>query len=189
MKSDVKRAAQAIKSSKAIVITAGAGMGVDSGLPDFRGPEGFWKAYPPLKKLGLTLPETSTPRWFANDPHFAWGFFGHRYNLYHSAQPHKGFSILRKWGESKEFGYFVFTSNVDGHFQKAGFLEDRIVECHGSIHFLQKVDGKGGIWPTPDDFQITVDANTLKAGDPLPQGPPGMCLHEFMKQFLLCFCT
>ena len=94
---DLRRAAKAIKESKAIVITAGAGMGVDSGLPDFRGPEGFWRAYPPLQKLGLTLPEMSTPRWFSSDSNFAWGFFGHRYNLYHNTQPHKGFSILRKW--------------------------------------------------------------------------------------------
>jgi NAD-dependent SIR2 family protein deacetylase len=36
-----------------VVIGAGAGMGVDSGLPDFRGPDGFWKAYPPYRHLGL----------------------------------------------------------------------------------------------------------------------------------------
>jgi len=169
---DLKRAAQVVKESKAIVITAGAGIGVDSGLPDFRGPEGFWKAYPPLKKLGLTLPETSTPRWFDNDPQFAWGFFGHRLNLYRNTQPHRGFSILRKWGESKKSGYFIFTSNVDGHFQKAGFSEDNVVECHGSINFLQKVDGRGAIWPTPSNFKIIVDEDTLKADGPLPRGPP-----------------
>ena len=177
---DLKRAAQVVKESKAIVITAGAGIGVDSGLPDFRGPEGFWKAYPPLKKLGLTLPETSTPRWFDSDPHFAWGFFGHRLNLYRNTQPHRGFSILRRWGESKESGYFIFTSNVDGQFQKAGFSEDKVVECHGSINFLQKVDGRGDIWPTPSHFHVIVDEATLKADGPLPRGPPGShsCLSE-----------
>ena len=61
-------AARAIQHAKAIVITAGAGMGVDSGLPDFRGPEGFWRAYPPLKERGLTLPQVSTPAWFRERP-------------------------------------------------------------------------------------------------------------------------
>ena len=171
---DLKRAADAINDAKAIVITAGAGMGVDSGLPDFRGPEGFWRAYPPLKRLGLTLPEMSTPLWFKTDPRFAWGFFGHRFNLYRKTHPHKGFSILKKWAEEKEFGYFVFTSNVDGHFQKSGFLEERIVECHGSINYLQNVDGSGGIWPAVDDFHILVDEGTLQAQGPLPKGPPGL---------------
>lgn len=171
---DLKRAAQSIKNTKSIIITAGAGMGVDSGLPDFRGPEGFWKAYPPLMKLGLTLPETSTPSWFTRDPHFAWGFFGHRFHLYRNTQPHKGFSLLKKWCQSKEGNYFIFTSNVDGHFQKAGFSEEKIVECHGSINYLQEVNGSGDIWPAPKDFNVIVDEKTLHAKDPLPHGPPGL---------------
>ena len=42
-------AAEAVRCADALLIGAGAGMGVDSGLPDFRGPEGFWKAYPPFR--------------------------------------------------------------------------------------------------------------------------------------------
>ena len=45
----VQRAASAIRGAKAILIGAGAGMGVDSGLPDFRGNQGFWNAYPPYR--------------------------------------------------------------------------------------------------------------------------------------------
>jgi NAD-dependent SIR2 family protein deacetylase len=48
MTPDIHRAAEAIHAADALLITAGAGMGVDSGLPDFRGNEGFWKAYPVL---------------------------------------------------------------------------------------------------------------------------------------------
>src|SRR5262245_5286806 len=51
----ISEAAAAIRSAEALLIGAGAGMGVDSGLPDFRGNEGFWKAYPPLRKLGLSF--------------------------------------------------------------------------------------------------------------------------------------
>ena len=128
-----------------------------------RGPEGFWKAYPPLKEKGIVLERMSTPHWFETDPKFAWGFFGHRYNLYQKTTPHNGFNILRKWGESKERGYFVFTSNVDGQFQKAGFSEDRILECHGSINFMQCCQPMEHteIWPVPEDTAYDVDVEDL----------------------------
>ncbi|XP_057300838.1 NAD-dependent protein deacylase-like [Hydractinia symbiolongicarpus] len=178
MKLNFQRAASVIKNAKALIITAGAGMGVDSGLPDFRGPEGFWKAYPPIKQRRLTLPEMSTPSWFESDPQFAWGFFGHRLLLYRNTQPHHGFQILKKWGEKKEFGYFVYTSNVDGHFQKAGFSEERVVECHGSIHFMQPTKSYNYIWPTPEDLEFVIDNRTLKAQPPLPTGPPGLPIEK-----------
>ena len=57
----LQAAASAIRDANTLVITAGAGMGVDSGLPDFRGKEGFWKAYPPLKKLGVSYAGISNP--------------------------------------------------------------------------------------------------------------------------------
>ncbi|XP_057300837.1 NAD-dependent protein deacylase-like [Hydractinia symbiolongicarpus] len=169
----IKQAASAIKNAKALLITTGAGMGVDSGLPDYRGPEGLWKAYPPIKERGLTLPEMSTPSWFEDDPQFAWGFFGHRIKLYRTTQPHDGFEILKKWGEKMECGYFVYTSNVDGQFQKAGYDKYRIVECHGSLQFLQTINGDESIWATPEELDLVIDHKTLKAQPPLPTGPPG----------------
>src|SRR3982751_1480380 len=74
----LERAARAIRASEAIVIGAGAGMGVDSGLPDFRGGQGFWKAYPPYAELGLDFVLLANPRLFSTDPKLAWGFYGHR---------------------------------------------------------------------------------------------------------------
>src|SRR5262245_16873535 len=112
-------------------------MGVDSGLPDFRGDAGFWKAYPPFARLGLRFVDLASPRWFAEDPARAWGFYGHRLNLYRATAPHRGFDILLGWARDKPHGAFVFTSNVDGHFQKAGFDPARVVECHGAIETSQ----------------------------------------------------
>src|SRR5262245_11868002 len=86
-----------------------------SGLPDFRGNEGFWRAYPPFAKLGLSFVELANPRWFDDDPALAWGFYGHRYNLYTKTRPHEGFAILKRWADRPPHGAFVYTSNVDGH--------------------------------------------------------------------------
>ena len=66
--------ADALSHSEALLIGAGAGMGVDSGLPDFRGTSGFWKTYPPLQKLGIQFQEMANPRWFREDPQLACGF-------------------------------------------------------------------------------------------------------------------
>jgi NAD-dependent SIR2 family protein deacetylase len=165
----VRSAAEAVHSADALLIGAGAGMGVDSGLPDFRGDEGFWTAYPPFR--GRSFAEYSTPHWFQTDPALAWGFFGHRLNLYRARIPHEGFEILRRWGEARPEGCFVFTSNVDGHFQRAGFPEDRVLECHGSIHRLQCAAGcSATIWPA-DDLNVDVDETTIRCRSELPACP------------------
>jgi NAD-dependent SIR2 family protein deacetylase len=165
----IQRAAAAIRSADALLIGAGAGMGVDSGLPDFRGNEGFWTAYPPFR--GRRFAEMSTPHWFESDPELAWGFFGHRLNLYRAKSPHAGFIILRNWAQSMSKGYFVFTSNVDGHFQRAGFDAQRVLECHGSIHHLQCARPCcDEIWAA-DSLHIEVDEATIRATSELPHCP------------------
>ncbi|MBV5350352.1 NAD-dependent deacetylase, partial [bacterium] len=63
--SDIQRAAQVIAESESIIITAGAGMGVDSGLPDFRGSQGFWKVYPYYATLGLSFVDVASPELFS----------------------------------------------------------------------------------------------------------------------------
>ena len=151
------RAAAAIAAADAILIGAGAGMGVDSGLPDFRGPQGFWRAYPPYERLGLHFTAVANPRWFVEDPELAWGFYGHRMGLYRRTEPHEGFAILRRWADRMPRGGFVYTSNVDGHFHRAGFDPDRIVEVHGTIGAMQCMADCGvGIFPS-DPYEVAID--------------------------------
>lgn len=154
----IERAAALVAQADALVIAAGAGIGVDSGLPDFRGNAGFWKAYPALAAEGTAFTDIASPDAFATYPRRAWGFYGHRLALYRETVPHAGFGLLRKWQQAKEHGVFVFTSNVDGQFEQAGFEAARIDECHGSIHHLQCLEAcTGAIWPA-DGFTPVVDA-------------------------------
>ncbi|HEX8704140.1 MAG TPA: Sir2 family NAD-dependent protein deacetylase [Myxococcaceae bacterium] len=163
----LRRAAEVLRSAQALLIGAGAGMGVDSGLPDFRGTQGFWRAYPAYAKLGLDFASMANPQWFQKDPEFAWGFYGHRLGLYRSTLPHAGFGLLRGWASRMKHGAFVFTSNVDGQFQKAGFPEDRVCEVHGSIHHVQCLGDCEGITPaTP--YSVEVDPESFRARPPLP---------------------
>ncbi|MBN1959144.1 MAG: NAD-dependent deacetylase [Desulfuromonadales bacterium] len=144
-----------ISRASALVITAGAGMGVDSGLPDFRGDQGFWNAYPMYERLNLSFVAAANPEHFDQDPHFGWGFYGHRTNLYRRTVPHKGFHLLQEWIKQFKLDHFVVTSNVDGQFQKAGFSEQSILEVHGSIHHLQcTVPCSHDIWPNDEVYDI-----------------------------------
>jgi NAD-dependent SIR2 family protein deacetylase len=165
------RAAEAIAGSDAIFIGAGAGMGVDSGLPDFRGKEGFWRAYPPYERLGLDFVSLANPRWFASDPELAWGFYGHRMELYRRTDPHAGFAVLLRWAERMRKAGFVFTSNVDGHFQRSGFAPERMVEVHGSFAGMQCTNDCGvGIFPG-EEIRAEIDPETMRAVAPLPECP------------------
>lgn len=164
-----RQAAQAIRRARGVVITAGAGMGVDSGLPDFRGDHGFWQAYPMYQRLGLSFVAAANPAHFEDDPAFGWGFYGHRTNLYRATMPHRGFTLLREWIERFDLDSFVVTSNVDGQFQKAGFADDAIYEVHGSIHHLQCLSPcTSSIWENHEE--ISVDFATMRAGQ-IPRCP------------------
>jgi NAD-dependent SIR2 family protein deacetylase len=154
-----KRAAQAICEADGLLITAGAGMGVDSGLPDFRGTEGFWNAYPALGKRNIDFQSIASPQAFHEDPTLAWGFYGHRLNLYRKTVPHDGFRILREIAEKLPNGAFVATSNVDGQFQKAGFSEQRIYEVHGSIHRMRCLDDSCATWSAQTFFPKVDEVN------------------------------
>ena len=174
MAADYQRCAELIRQADGLLVTAGAGIGVDSGLPDFRGPQGFWGAYPALGRARIAFEQIANPAAFRSRPRLAWGFYGHRLQLYRRTLPHEGFQILRRIGDGLPHGCFVFTSNVDGQFQAAGFAAERISECHGSIHHLQCSDGcedeQCGIWPA-DDFAPELDEEQCLLTSDLPLCP------------------
>ena len=176
---NVRRVAELIAKADALLITAGAGMGVDSGLPDFRGKDGFWRAYPALGKRGISFEQMAQPSWFVEEPEMAWAFYGHRQQLYRETRPHEGFRMLLEWGRAMPAGYFVVTSNVDGQFQVADFLSARILEAHGNIHRHQCTTpccstiwyydhGKRRSDLVPD---LQIDVGEMRAAGRLPRCP------------------
>ena len=174
MEMEIRRAAAAIESAKAILVGAGAGMGVDSGLPDFRGSEGFWRAYPAFKHLGLSFSQLANPMWFKEDPRLAWGFYGHRMHLYRDTTPHEGFAALLRLAAGRPT--FAFTSNVDGQFERAGWDAGQVYEVHGSIHWLQcTAPCSDAVW-SADGVDVEVDERDFRAVGPLPECPRCGCV-------------
>jgi NAD-dependent SIR2 family protein deacetylase len=156
-------------------------MGVSSGLGTFRGiAAGVWP--PLLKHPELDFTDMSNPAWFRkaqgnSDKHdtanFGYAFWAYRYNAYTSSAPHHGYEIAKQWSQLKNVKYsFSFTSNIDGHWIKSGWDESSVIECHGSVHYMQCIDTcQKKIWDTNDALKLNVDPKTDCAIDHLPQCP------------------
>ena len=167
----VARAARLIAAADGLVITAGAGLGVDSGLPDFRGREGFWR---PIRRLPRPAsisrrppappPSGATPAWAGASTAIAWRSIG-------APAPTPGFKSCSALAAARPEGAFVFTSNVDGQFAQAGFASARICRCNGSIHHLQCVEPcSPRLWPA-DEVRPEVDEAACRLVSDLPLCP------------------
>jgi NAD-dependent SIR2 family protein deacetylase len=168
---NLSKAVEWLREADSLLITAGAGMGIDSGLPDYRGQDGFWRAYPALRSQNMSFERMASGNLFKVSPELAWGFYGHRLNLYRRTEPHRGFNILKRWGSRTARGVFVFTSNVDGHFQKSGLSEEQVFECHGTVNVLQCSHGCASSLWTAEGFEPEVDEEHCRLISPIPLCP------------------
>ena len=176
IKSSVTDTINAINNSDALLIIAGAGMGIDSGLPDYRGPNGLWNTWHPARELNLTYETLSTHQTFIDNPELAWGFQTYLTKLYHQLEPHDGDKLLLNIAK-KNFNnnYFVITSNVDSQFLKAGFNSKKLYEVHGTKRLWQCIDKKCNKNHYPWNMEIDklpkINEKTLRAIKPFPKCP------------------
>ena len=99
LKEAVSKSHQTIQDSTALLIVAGAGMGIDSGLPDYRVPNGLWNTWHPARELQMRYEDLSTHQLFESNPSLAWGFQSYLTRLYHELEPHQGYHLLLKMGQ------------------------------------------------------------------------------------------
>lgn len=99
-------------------------------------------------------------------------------DAYTGNRPHRGYDMMVNWAKTKpRWGAFSFTSNIDGHWEAAGFPADRINECHGSIRYWQCLDRNTSkhtkcqreVWPR-SEWKMEVDPAT-DCGLELPTCP------------------
>jgi len=109
-----------------VTVLTGAGISTDSGIPDFRGPQGVWTRDPQAQRL-FTLssymgdPEVRRRAWSSRREHPAW-----------TAEPnagHRALVELERAGRLKA----LITQNIDGLHQRAGTSPELVVEVHGSL--------------------------------------------------------
>ncbi|TXG99991.1 MAG: hypothetical protein E6R08_00730 [Nevskiaceae bacterium] len=170
----IELASVAVASATGLLITAGAGMSCDSGLPDYRGPGGIYRKCP---QTGVEYTLLSERGMFFTDPSLAWGHHASALRRYDNAHPHDGYRALLQIAHRLPQGYRVFTSNVDGLFQRAGFDRDLIVECHGSLRTLQCLDASCDTRGSTYDWPFVIDPETLRCVSPLPRCSCGHLLR------------
>ena len=127
----MKEIHEAFERADAVVVLAGAGMGVDAGIPDFRGVSGVWTS-----EKDTFIKFASGSAWDER-PLEAWNFYVGRFLNYSNTPPHRGYYALRELLERLNLPYFVVTSNVDRHFAKSGWDTQKIYEIHGSLEYTQ----------------------------------------------------
>ncbi len=110
-----------LKNAKKIVFVTGAGISQESGIPTFRGKDGFWRKYDPMKLATIDS--------FYDDPKLVWEWYEDRRKNILAASPnpgHKAIAELEKYSQ-----IVVLTQNIDGLHQRAG--STNVLELHGSI--------------------------------------------------------
>ena len=117
----IRRAAEAIKRSKTAIAFTGAGISVESGIPDFRSAGGLWEKYDPAIYASIDT--------FRTQPERCWEMIFDTLELTYAAKPNPGHIAL---AELEEMGYLkaVITQNIDNLHQRGG--SKRVIEYHGN---------------------------------------------------------
>jgi len=115
-----------IAKARRVVVLTGAGISTDSGIPDFRGPQGVWTKNPKAEKLSdiryyMSDPEVRRLSWQGRLEHTAW-----------SAQPNAGHRALVEL-ERRGKLHALITQNIDELHQLAGHSPDKVIEVHGTM--------------------------------------------------------
>jgi NAD-dependent SIR2 family protein deacetylase len=171
---NIKECKEYINHYDSLLIVAGAGLGIDSGLPDYRGPQGLWNTWHPARHLNMTYENLSTHELFLENPALAWGFHTFLTKIYYELDPHQGyFDLLNICKHKFNDNYFVLTSNVDSQFLKSGFDENKLYEVHGTKRLWQCTNKNCNKmhypWLMNIDDLPRVDDKTLTAMKPFPK--------------------
>jgi NAD-dependent SIR2 family protein deacetylase/Flp pilus assembly protein TadD len=167
----VAAAAALIRGASALVFATGSELSVEFGLPDLADPDAFWRAFPAYREQRLRFEDVSDASLFLERPRLAWGYFGSRLLAARARQPHAGVALLARLRGRAPGGGFAVTSSVEGLLLRAGFDSRRLVECRGSLHWLQCTKECGAPLTSAEELSIEVDPVTLLARDPLPRCP------------------
>lgn len=111
-----------IRSARRVTALTGAGVSAASGVPTFRGADGFWK-----KMRAETI---ATPEAFESDPRLVWEWYDWRRQMLTGASPNAAHQVLARWTRERP-GFTLITQNVDGLHERAG--ADPLIRLHGSI--------------------------------------------------------
>jgi NAD-dependent deacetylase len=159
-----------VDTASRITVLTGAGISTDSGIPDFRGPQGVWTKNPAAEKTAtlqhyLADPDVRRMAWRNRVGSPAWG-----------ARPNRGHEAIVEL-ERRGRLHAVVTQNVDGLHQAAGTDPERVVEVHGTIHFTL-------CWSCHDRRPMPETLDRVRAGE---EDPPCSVCGGILKSDTISF--
>lgn len=172
--SQLQHATQLMKSAGRMVFFTGAGISTESGLPDYRGPNGVWTNG--KIPLASDMPRSDVARLDF------WQQRRERYPFMRSRQPNQGhLAIANLMAQQRALA--VITQNIDGLHQRSGIPADRVIELHGSTLKLRcvpnghSVDGdivhqlleQGEVDPRCPECGAILRSDTVLFGESLPK--------------------
>ncbi len=127
LRARIDELADLVRASRYLVAFTGAGISTESGIPDFRGPQGIWTKMQPIE-----LPE------FLAEPQARREYWRRKIESYpqmRDAEPNAGHRALARLFEAGLLKTMI-TQNIDGLHQKAGIPMERVIEIHGSNAYV-----------------------------------------------------
>jgi len=156
---------QKLKGSKKIVFVTGAGISQESGIPTFRGKDGYWRRYDPMKLASIDA--------FYDDPKLVWEWYEDRRKNILDVKPNEGHFAISQMEEFKDV--VVLTQNIDGLHQRSG--STNVLELHGSIirikctvcDFIDNITENFESLPPKCKCGSMLRPDVVWFGEPLPQ--------------------
>jgi NAD-dependent deacetylase len=158
-----------------VLVLTGAGVSAESGIPTFRGKDGYWRNLDPTK--------LATPEAFARDPQLVWDWYRERRQRIRDARPNAAHEAIARLAHHAE-EFLLVTQNVDDLHARAGIPAQRMVQIHGDIfvtrcsHCEFSYAGGGGSPEPPGacvvqatNGQLRLIAATFEKDADLPQCP------------------
>eukprot|EP00933_Yihiella_yeosuensis_P047504 TRINITY_DN4333_c1_g1_i1.p1 TRINITY_DN4333_c1_g1~~TRINITY_DN4333_c1_g1_i1.p1 ORF type:complete len:674 (+),score=146.36 TRINITY_DN4333_c1_g1_i1:43-2064(+) len=123
------RVAQTLHKSKRVVVLTGAGISAESGIPTFRGADGYWT----VGSENYRPQELATWQKFNEMPEELWKWYQYRWDVCRKSKPNPGHFALVELDSMLQDGIMLVTQNIDGLHLDAGTNPDRLCEIHGRI--------------------------------------------------------
>ena len=110
--------------NRRVLVLTGAGVSAESGIPTFRGKDGYWRKLDPIK--------LATPEAFTRDPELVWQWYRERRHSIRDAQPNAAHQAIANLAQRAD-EFLLVTQNVDDLHERAGLAKAEMVQIHGDI--------------------------------------------------------
>jgi len=151
MKQEIRKVlSKAIRDRWTVTFLTGAGISAESGIPTFRGPEGFWT----VGSADYHPQEMATYRMFRKNPDEVWRWYLYRMGICRKAEPNPGHLALVEIEALLEGRFTLITQNVDNLHVRAGNRNENLYQIHGNVFFMRCADAcTDRVYPIPESVE------------------------------------